>query len=218
MRLSFPAHVHAAAIGEDLVLLDLAGDAYLCLPGAVTSLRPTADLRAVEPRDGADAAELRARGLLVDAPQTTPFVPPPPPTAGLPDDPPGPATCAERVALAQAMLELPTRYVSQPLPRLLARAERCAVRRPRVGDPAEVARLASIFRRDAVWLPMSRKCLVRSFVLLRFLQRCGGGAAWVFGVRTWPFGAHCWLQAGPVVLDDAPERLAPYVPILAVRG
>ena len=41
-------------------------------------------------------------------------------------------------------------------------------------------------------------------------------AVWVFGVRTWPFSAHCWLQIGDAVLDDDPERVGIYPPILAV--
>ena len=84
------------------------------------------------------------------------------------------------------------------------------------GAAAETLRLARVFQRVAVWLPMPRKCLVRSFVLLRFLQRSGLNARWVFGVRTWPFAAHCWLQLEDTVLDDLVERLAAYEPILAV--
>ena len=55
-----------------------------------------------------------------------------------------------------------------------------------------------------------------SCVLLRFLQRSGLDARWVFVVRTWPFAAHCWLQLEDTVLDDMVERLAAYEPILAV--
>jgi hypothetical protein len=36
----------------------------------------------------------------------------------------------------------------------------------------------------------------------------------VFGVRTWPFHAHCWLQCDDVVLDDQADRVAAYAPIL----
>ena len=57
---------------------------------------------------------------------------------------------------------------------------------------------------------------MRSFVLLRFLQRSGLNARWVIGVRTWPFSAHCWLQIDDTALDDAWERLVVYEPILAV--
>jgi hypothetical protein len=39
---------------------------------------------------------------------------------------------------------------------------------------------------------------------------------WVIGVRTQPFGAHSWVQNGAVVLNDTPERVSSFTPILAV--
>jgi hypothetical protein len=66
------------------------------------------------------------------------------------------------------------------------------------------------FRRWAPFAPVSGKCLLRSFMLLRLLRRRGFDAHWVFGVSTWPFTAHCWLQVGDIVLDDSHERLLPY--------
>ena len=48
------------------------------------------------------------------------------------------------------------------------------------------------------------------------LRRHGHDARWVFGVRTWPFRAHCWLQRGEVVLDDDLETLVPLTPILVI--
>lgn len=72
------------------------------------------------------------------------------------------------------------------------------------------------FHRWAPFAPAPGKCLLRSFMLLRLLRRHGHDARWVFGVRTWPFRAHCWLQAGDVVLDDDVEALVALTPILVV--
>jgi hypothetical protein len=36
----------------------------------------------------------------------------------------------------------------------------------------------------------------------------------VIGVKLNPFAAHCWLQVGDVVLNDLPERVAAFTPIL----
>jgi hypothetical protein len=72
------------------------------------------------------------------------------------------------------------------------------------------------FHRWIPYAPVSGKCLLRSFLLLRLLRRAGLQATWVFGVRTWPFHAHCWLQCGDMVLDDTADRIAAYAPILAV--
>ena len=77
-------------------------------------------------------------------------------------------------------------------------------------------RLVAGFHRWAYWTPAPAKCLIRSFMLLRLLRRHGLDARWVFAVRTWPFEAHCWLQAGATVLDDAGDRLVAYHPILVV--
>lgn len=39
---------------------------------------------------------------------------------------------------------------------------------------------------------------------------------WVFGVRTWPFAAHCWIQIGDLVVGDVLDRVRGYTPIRAV--
>ena len=43
----------------------------------------------------------------------------------------------------------------------------------------------------------------------------GIATQWLFGVRTWPFAAHCWLQIGNLVVGDRLERVRFYTPILA---
>lgn len=72
------------------------------------------------------------------------------------------------------------------------------------------------FERLRPWLAPPGECLLRSYHLRAFLRARGLDALWVFGVRTWPFSAHCWLQAGATALDDDLERLVAYQPILAV--
>jgi hypothetical protein len=85
------------------------------------------------------------------------------------------------------------------------------------GEPGpEMLRRVDSFHRWADWTPGPAKCLVRSFLLLRHLRRHGLDARWVFAVRTWPFEAHCWIQAGQTVLNDARDRLEAYAPILVV--
>ena len=103
-------------------------------------------------------------------------------------------------------------YVGRPLATITGYTVRR--RRPYEGRERDVVRLAAIFQKLSPWLPMTGKCLVRSFVLRRFLQRSGVDADWVFGVRTWPFSAHCWLQLGDRALDDHAERLDASTPIL----
>jgi hypothetical protein len=59
-------------------------------------------------------------------------------------------------------------------------------------------------------------CLFDALSLINFLARYGIFATWVFGVQTGPFAAHCWVQHDEVVLNDTPENVRRYAPILAI--
>lgn len=204
------AGVFMAKVGEDVALLDLRTDAYACLAGVGEDLALT---------DGGVRADLGLLGLLADA--------------GLlaQDRPP-----SRRPLPPAAARELDPRRLRWPLahaPNLVTAAWRAV----RVGpgapirdliaalpppprstpDPRRVASVVSGFRRMLPWVPRQGACLYRAFVLLTMLRQAGQDATWVFGVRTWPFGAHCWLQLEEAVLDDDPERVARYTPIMAVR-
>lgn len=214
MRFRLPSHVHLAKVGEDLVFLDLRREAYLCVPNGL-ALRPSPDCGSLDPPTPEIAAELLAAELLVSASEAA--VPARQPRAPLPAKglqlTRAPMTGRDTVRLLGALFDLATRYPGRDLAAVIAAAAPVQDSQPE--DDAEVLRLASVFERVAIWLPIPSKCVIRSFLLLRFLQRSGRGATWVFGVRTWPFAAHCWLQLGDVALDDAPERLQTYEPILA---
>lgn len=60
------------------------------------------------------------------------------------------------------------------------------------------------------------RCLFDSLALIEFLARFGHFPSWVFGVKTDPFGAHCWVQDGKHVLNDDFERVRIFTPIMAV--
>lgn len=201
------------------MLLDTQADAYFCVPGGAARLRPTSDLRGLDPDDPEAALRLRASHLVVSGQSPQATAPPPDlPQRALPEWPGRSLTPNEARRLVAALADLPRYYAGRPLGRILKCAERAGERRGRAAAASEALRLASVFEAAAIWLPIPRKCLIRSFVLLRFLQRSGCRATWVFGVRTWPFGAHCWIQLDDVALDDAPDRLAAYTPILGVHG
>jgi len=59
-------------------------------------------------------------------------------------------------------------------------------------------------------------CLLDSLTLIRFLAGYGVFPDWVFGVKTEPFYAHCWVQQGDRVFNDSPEYLGEFAPILVV--
>lgn len=207
--------IHAVCIGDDIMVLDLRTDAYLCLPGAGALLQSDGQ----PPDDGRRLTDLLAKaGLAVD-PQSSPRALPPRASADLEGAVLAPLRWRDLLEAGWATLDVWLNYRGRTLSQLLGLA--IAGSRTEASDAATGARaleLARAFRRWSVLCPVPGKCLVRSFMLLRFLQRRGASAIWVFGVRTWPFRAHCWLQVGPVVIDDAYERLIAYSPILAVTG
>ena len=211
-------HIHLAAVGDDVVLLDTRSDAYLCIPDGVAHLKPSPDRVRISPTPEA-AAAFAAAGFLaagIVAPRSRPSRP----GRSLDTTSRAEPTLREVWRLALAVGDLLRRYWRRGLGEIIDFA---AVSQPGqaqvapYGPADDVERLALVFRRLAPWLPIPGKCLIRSFVLLRFLQRSGLRADWVFGVATWPFAAHCWIQSGDQVLDDDWERLLAYEPILAVR-
>jgi hypothetical protein len=210
------ATVHATAIDADLVLLDAALDAYFCLPGAADALCD--DGRSLVLTDRQLVAQVLAAGLI----QAEPAASARPPPVELPR----PARTAVRLTYpppriqdmpdaASALFDVGLHYRGRPFPEILQSAVH---RRPRVpaSPSAELLDFVDAFHRWIPYLPVSGKCLLRAYMLLRFLGRKGHAAHWVFGVSTWPFRAHCWLQCGETVLDDDHERVADFTPILVL--
>lgn len=208
------ADVHAARLGQDIVLLDLGCGEYLCLADAADAfdLSTTGPARILDPDLAQDAAALG----LVGGGARRPVAWPAAPRADLPDAP-GRALGARDAADAlAAFATLLRHYHGRAFPHLIAYAQ--AGRGRTVADAPSFALVERVqaFRRILPWAPFQGVCLYRSFFLMAFLRRRGLDARWVFGVRTWPFEAHCWLQAGDVVLDDTLDHVRPFTPIFAV--
>ena len=84
-------------------------------------------------------------------------------------------------------------------------------------DPArERALLMTFVHLRPIFYTVRRACLLDSLTLVHFLAASGVYPEWVFGVRTAPFDAHCWVQRGEVVFNDTPDRVRQYSPILLV--
>lgn len=203
--------VFAAPVGEDLVFLDLPRGRYLCLPGGGAQLTADRGL-AVDDDLG---AELAQAGLASRDPATAGLVerPVPAPAHSIgPDLRPR----APLRRILNSLCDAAGGYLGRPLPALVGAAARD---RPTLDPPVltgGAAAQAAAFQGWAPFMPLPPKCLLRAWLLLRHLRRRGEDAVWVFGVRTWPFQAHCWLQVQDTVLDDHWERVAAYSPILAI--
>lgn len=66
-------------------------------------------------------------------------------------------------------------------------------------------------------VPIKANCLLDSLALLRWLGPAGRSAMLVFGAKLDPFAAHCWVQAGDVLLNDALETVARFRAVRVVQ-
>ena len=205
---------HAAVSGADLVLLDIDEGAYACVPGGAALVRSCGS-RFEFDLDGVDlATDLEAAGLIIPGFGLSglPAIPRPSVHLGLE---PGQVTLAQGARLVGGLLHLARHFHGRSFASLIA----VSGRRRRIATDARDPRLqaeAAAFQTLLPWIPGQGLCLYRSFLLLRMLNGAGLDAIWVFGVRTWPFAAHCWLQVGETVVDDDLDHVAGYAPILAV--
>lgn len=213
MSLRLTSNTHAACCGEDLVLLDLAKGSYACLPGCGPMTQLGAASSALVVRD----PDL-AQGLLAIAAAEE--------GKGAPRHAATPAERdlsqaaqvrlgpADGAAMLAALGAMALSYWRAPFAQLIdtARLRRLGA----CGEARALTRAARAFAQMLPWVPAQGVCLYRSFFLLTFLRRHGLSASWVFGVQTYTFEAHCWLQAGDLVLDDYVEHVAGFSPIMAL--
>lgn len=209
-RVELAAYAHAAIDVDDLVLLDINQDVYACLPGAAAGAALEDGGRVLVGLDTPQIAALEHAGLLGRNAQQ-------PDVWRLP---------RARRDLASERRPVPTLlegldFIAMGLVSL-GSFKRWSFARlitgPRGGVSPQVSaaliRRAQVFAAMAPWSPVQGACLLQAYALRRYLRRRKLDAHWVFGVRTWPFAAHCWLQVDDLVLNDTVDRVAAYRPIL----
>lgn len=207
------ANVFLARVAPDAVLLDVATDAYFCLADADALITSVAEggLRAVT---AAVRDELLETGLFVAGGRPQPSFPlPPRPRRSTRSDDPRRGTWRERSDFALTMVHTARRFPGRSIRDLATSA---VVQRPPLGDADRLIRRSVLFDQWLPWMPGQGQCLYRAFALLDFLRRDGLTAHWVFGVRTWSFSAHCWLQCDDLLLDDDLDRVGLYTPLMAI--
>jgi hypothetical protein len=84
------------------------------------------------------------------------------------------------------------------------------------GQERQLKALGMAFARARTFVPIAPRCLVDSLALYRMALSRSLTPTLVFGVRTNPFAAHCWLQSGAHVLTGTAEEARNYQPILVV--
>lgn len=212
-KLTLKAAVFATTVDEHLVLLDAAAGSYLCLSAAGSVLQDDGWTLAVG--DRGLAGELISAGLAdpFRGPAAPRKRPPPARATALRSQYPQPRArdlCDAAIGLGDLLRHYRGRAFAEVLGQARDRPT-LKTRRP--------AALRDVLDRFQAWIPyapVSGKCLLRSFLLLRHLHRHGHDAMWVFGVTTWPFQAHCWLQLEDLVLDDEVDRVVAYTPIMVL--
>ncbi|HKS57302.1 MAG TPA: lasso peptide biosynthesis B2 protein [Steroidobacteraceae bacterium] len=84
-------------------------------------------------------------------------------------------------------------------------------------DAGRAGELFDVFRRVRPFFYTAKQaCLFDCYVLLLFYSRYELIPLWVFGIRTRPFGAHCWLQLDKYAVTGGHEFLRGFTPIMTV--
>jgi len=208
--------LRAASCGRDLVFLNLADGAYDLMAGAADLAQVSPSGRRLELADTDLEAELRSEGRIVDRADLSDDRPLPdlPRRSALTEPPPA-WSGSEWSRLVAAWADLGFTYRGRPFLASIQRPGR-TVEAP-TASPGAILRRARGVHQHLPWIPMQGDCMFRCALLLRALTPTErANVRWVFGVKTWPFYAHCWLQYDDVALTDHHEPLAGFSPIYAV--
>jgi len=201
--------IHFARVGDDLVMLDVQADSYSCLVSAALAAG-LEDAGRIAIDDEDFAAELMSHGVVqADRPLRAPRTPV---LASREAERSLASTDKPPVSLVLAHL-----LVSTALFRRKTLAQLVAAVEVGPGPGARKSDLTTVlsdYRAALPWTPFEGECLQRGFLLKRLLRSHGIASDWVFGVRTWPFAAHCWVQVDDLVVGDSLERIQTYTPIM----
>ena len=203
--------VFLACVDEDVIVLNLAADRYDGLLDAGGRIRLD-DNGALQIVDADIAAELIAGGIATAA---QPLSRNPRPVAARRELQSDPAPAGRDVLRAAISLITATlRFRGRSLLSLVTFQHR--LRGPEAISEARLGELVGAARVARPWIPFEGECLQRSFLLRAHLAAQGVATDWIFGVATWPFAAHCWLQIGDLVVGDRLSRVSRFTPIMRV--
>ncbi|WP_158918681.1 lasso peptide biosynthesis B2 protein [Caulobacter sp. S45] len=219
MELQLSDRYAATDVDGDVVFLDRRDFTFHMLPGAGTALSAGSSNLVWQVTDSELAGTLIEAGIFATAPWQVRTKARRVENANrnLPRTEHRPPTRTERADLALAGLSMCRHFPGRNFQHLLeVAAEHLQPLDRLASEPPSSALIDSVamFLQIYPWIPFQGACLFRSLMLLLYLRRQGHDAMWVFGVRTWPFLAHCWLQVGDVVLNDHAEGLVSFYPIL----
>jgi hypothetical protein len=231
------AHVRACRVGDQIILLDLHRSKYIGIGGRQMAALSSVVLGELDSRGEAPSVaatpshekwirDLQSQGILVDATHAAPVRQAPglpqPMTTMSTEGEEGPACFSWRDLwhLWWSTLMTSTWLRRHSLAEIARRVTALRVRHAdQVVEPTEEAlraAVASYLHLRLFALTSHDRCLNDSLTLVHFLTSRGFVPRWVVGVRVHPFGAHSWVQCGGIVLNDVPERVRRFRPILVV--
>src|SRR3546814_796851 len=83
-------------------------------------------------------------------------------------------------------------------------------------DRFRLDRIISAFEIADLLVGSHDRCLERSFALAAACRRQSFDVTIVIGIQGQPFAAHCWVQLGPIVLNEKPDAVGMFSPILVL--
>lgn len=209
MKLGPAPNVRIAFVDGDLIIFDITRDDYLAVARTDATETASALLGKGYCPDDPVLTELLDQKLIVAWPD-----------CWKPDEKPHP------VALPPARTQVQRFRFLMPFLRatlgtwlaLQRRSTRWTIspspdRRSENLTPYELASIVERFARWRIFVPGSGRCLVQSMILMRFLAYLHIDAEWVFGIRTHPFEAHCWVERDGMILNDAVDHARWYTVI-----
>jgi hypothetical protein len=97
----------------------------------------------------------------------------------------------------------------------LARQKSRAICQPATA-PGSAQAVAGAFDWSACLVRSHDRCLPRSIAVARRLAKLGIAADLVNGVSLYPFAAHSWVQCGTALVNDRPDGVRHFMPILSI--
>ena len=215
-RLATAPGVSFGLIEGRAIFLDVRSDRYFALPGDLAE--PFADVLSrggsIDP-DVPETRRLLATQLFIlweNGPALRPVDHRPPDRA--PEESCRPSFRPGDFVEAWLLIARAARAIrSTPLHAILATLKTTRVRAGEESDQPDLHLLARRFHKARSAVPAPPSCLQDSLALRQWLSRRGYGCTLVLAARLEPFAAHCWIESGGVVLNDAPERIASFVPV-----
>ena len=230
-------HAYVCLADDRLVFSDIRDDMYRCLDKKNTqaALRLFPDFQGLDkppisetPATTAEETELVVRelsenGLLAEggaAGKTFAPVRVSVPTSSILSDNPAPIPrphVGHWASFLQASLKASGKLRLQSLRRTIQSVENRKRRRSDASsqDSDVLRELVAIFHHLRPYYVRRYLCRFDSLALVEFLAHYDQFPQWVFGVRSEPFGAHCWVQHEDCLLNESIDYVSHFTPIMA---